>query len=57
MTQYDKIPKQETYTIQDVRMAIHDAVGEMVERVPFFFIGACVMLVGGVILDRSKKSK
>ena len=26
MTQCDKIPKQETYTIQDVRMAIRSAV-------------------------------
>ena len=55
VTQCDMIPKHETYTVQDVRMAIHDAVAEMSERAPLFVIGACVMLVGGMILDRSKR--
>jgi hypothetical protein len=57
LAQCDKIPKQQSYKIEDVRLAIHDAVADMEDHIPLFFIGACIMLVGGMILDWTKRRK
>jgi hypothetical protein len=57
LEQCSKIPKQESYKVEDVRGAIHDAVADMSDRVPLFCIGGCVMLLGAMILDRAKRPK
>jgi hypothetical protein len=55
--QFDKLPKQQSYSVEDVHLAIHDAVVDMADRIPQFFIGACMMLGGGMILDWTKRRK
>jgi hypothetical protein len=55
--QFEKLPKQQSYTVEDVHKAIYDTVGDMADRVPSFYIGACIMLVGSMILDRTKRPK
>jgi hypothetical protein len=55
--QFEKVPKQPSYTVEDVHTAIHDAVVDMGDRVPSFYIGALIMLGGAMILDWTKKRK
>jgi hypothetical protein len=57
LAQFDKLPKQQSYAVEDVHLAIHDAVVDMAYRIPLFFIGACMMLGGGMILDWTKRRK
>jgi 3-dehydroquinate synthetase len=57
VTQAGKIPKQESYKSQDVVAAVHDTAVEMADRIPSFYIGALIMLGGGVILDMATRRK
>lgn len=54
---YDKIPKQPDYKIEDVQKAIRDSVYEFAQHVPSFYIGALLMLGGGVVLDIAGRRK
>ena len=57
LAQFDKIPKQQSYKLDDVQLAVHDAVVDMADRVPLFSIGGCMMLGGAMILDWTKRHK
>jgi hypothetical protein len=51
------IPKQQSYKLEDVQSGVHDAVVDMADRVPLFYIGACIMLGGAMLLDWTKRRK
>ncbi|MDB6123214.1 MAG: hypothetical protein JWQ71_2207 [Pedosphaera sp.] len=55
--QYAKLPKQESYSKDDVGHAILFAVRDMKQHVPLFIIGAFMMLRGAMILDYTKRPK
>ena len=57
VAQADKIPKQQSYKLEDVLTAIHDASVDMADRIPSFPIGALIMLGGGIILDMAARRK
>ena len=57
LEQCEKIPKQQSYKLEDVRTAIHDAVVDMADHIPSFPIGALIMLGGSVVLDISLRRK
>ena len=59
LANYDKIPipPQPYYKLEDVQRAIRDAVSDFAHDVPSFYIGALLMLGGGVILDMSRRQK
>jgi hypothetical protein len=48
---YDKIPKQQSYQIEDVQKAIRDVAFDIDHHIPAFFIGALFMIAGGITLD------
>ena len=50
---YDQIPipPQPYYKKEDVQKAIRDSVYDFANHVPSFYIGALLMLGGGVVLD------
>jgi hypothetical protein len=54
---YEKIPKQQSYKIEDVQKAIRDVVVEFAHHIPSFYIGALLMLGGGILLDRVARRK
>ena len=55
--QAGRIPKQESYKRQDVVTAVHDTAVNMADRIPSFYIGALIMLGGGVALDMATRRK
>ena len=57
MATYDKIPKQESYKLQDVQQAVSDAVLKYGSLIPSFYIGALLMLGGGIVLDVAGRRK
>jgi hypothetical protein len=54
---YEKIPKQDSYKLEDVQKAIRDVIFDFIQHVPSFYIGALLMLAGGVVLDRAGRRK
>lgn len=52
-----RIPKQESYKSQDVLTAVHDTAADMADRMSSFYIGALIMLGGGVVLDMAGRRK
>jgi hypothetical protein len=55
--QSEKIPKQESYKLEDVQNGIHGAVIDMADHVPWFSIGGLIMLGGSVVLDIALRRK
>ena len=54
---YQKIQKQDSYKLEDVQKAIRDVTFDFIHHVPSFYIGALLMLAGGVVLDRAGQKK
>jgi hypothetical protein len=55
--QAGKVPKQLSYSLEDVVTGIHDAAADMADRIPFFSIGALIMLGGGMVLDMESRHR
>jgi hypothetical protein len=56
---YDRIPipPQPYYKKEDVQKAIRDSVYDFAKHVPSFYIGALLMLGGGIVLDIAGRRK
>jgi hypothetical protein len=54
---YDKIPKQQSYSLEDVQKGVRDVVFDFAQHSPSFYIGALLMLGGGIILDTVGRRK
>jgi len=54
---YDKIPKQPSYKLEDVQKAARDVAFDFAHHAPSFYIGALLMLGGGVILGKTGRRK
>jgi hypothetical protein len=50
-----RLPKQESYSKEEVMHAMRYAVQGVYLRTPTFIYGAFMMLVGAMILERTKK--
>jgi hypothetical protein len=57
MASYDKIPKQQSYTHEDIQKAVSDTVHLFARLYPSFYIGGLLMLGGGVVLDFARRRK
>jgi hypothetical protein len=57
VTQSEKIPKQQSYKLEDVQTAIHGTVVDMADRIPMFPIGGLIMLGGSLVLDMTLRQK
>jgi hypothetical protein len=54
---YDKIPKQPSYKVEDVQKAIRDVAFDIDHHIPAFFVGGLLMLGGCVALDIAGRRK
>jgi len=54
---YEKIPNQESYKLEDVQKAIRGVVFDFIHYIPSFYIGALLMLGGGIIMDKAGRRK
>jgi hypothetical protein len=54
---YDKIPKRQTFTTEEVQQAVSDTIQTYGSLIPSFYIGALLMLAGGIILDFARRRK
>jgi hypothetical protein len=59
LASYDKIPipPQPYFKTEDIQRAIRDSVSDFAHHVPSFYIGALLMLGGGVVLDIAGRRK
>lgn len=57
LAQAEKLPQKQSFTAEDVLQASGDAVRDMADRIPPFWIGACLMLGGAMILNLRKTHK
>ena len=55
--QSEKIPKQESYKLEDVQNGIHGAARDMADHIPWFWIGGLIMLGGSMILEAAIRRK
>jgi hypothetical protein len=54
---YDLLPKQQSFSLDEVRNAMRDTTYDFSEHIRKFYIGAIFMLGGGVIIDRVGRHK
>jgi hypothetical protein len=47
-----KIPKQQSYKLEDVEQSVSDTIQIYGQLIPSFYIGAFLMLGGGIALDK-----
>jgi hypothetical protein len=57
VSNYDKIPKQQSYKSEDIQKAVRDVGVDFYNQSPSFYIGALLMLGGGVVLDIAGRRK
>jgi hypothetical protein len=57
MEVYGKLPKQQTFTSEEVQQAVSGTIQTYGRLIPSFYIGAFLMLGGGMILDFARTRK
>ena len=52
-----KIPKQQSYKLEDVEQSVSNTIQIYGHLLPSFYIGALLMLGGGIVLDVAGRRK
>ena len=55
--QFDKIPKQQSYKPEDIEHAVSETIQTYGQHLPSFYVGALLMLGGGIVLDVAGRRK
>jgi hypothetical protein len=53
----DKLSQQQTFTLREVRGTVSDTIQTYGHLLPSFYIGAFLMLGGGIVLDIAGRRK
>jgi len=54
---YGKLPNQPTFKLQEVQQVVSDTIQAYGRLIPSFYIGAFLMLGGGIVLDFTRRRK
>ena len=54
---YGKLPRQTTFKPKEVQQVVSDTIQAYGRLIPSFYIGAFLMLGGGMVLDIAKRRK
>jgi hypothetical protein len=54
---YGELPKQPTFKVEEVQQVVSDTIQAYGRLIPSFYIGAFLLLGGGILLDRAGRRK